>query len=214
AADRATQTEVEALIDARVQFVATTRTDIRDALERLFHDRYLEHSSSDLMRRSPQESAHRVLSTGQKWFFISLSVFLIATLALFPIGTLTVLMAISTGFYLSFSLYKFYLIYRALSHTLEVPVTDEDVADLDDRELPVYTILVPLYKESEILPALVAGLSRLDYPLEKLDVKLLLEEDDTETIRVARASNLPSFFDITIVPHGEPKGKPKACNYG
>jgi len=197
-----------------IQFVGTTRSDVRDALERLYHEQYLEHSAGDLMRRSPNESAHRVLSRPQKWFFIGLSIFIVASLAFFPIPTLTVFMTLSTFFYLAFSGYKFYLIYRALSHTLEVPVTREDVEALDDRELSIYTILVPLYKESEILPALVAGLSRLDYPLEKLDVKLLLEEDDTETIRVARASNLPSFFDITIVPHGEPKGKPKACNYG
>lgn len=213
-ADQAAQEEARALVSAPLQFVATTRSDIRDALERLFHERYLDYSSSDLMRRSPSESAYKVLSRGQKWFFIGLSAFLVTMLVFFFIGTMTVLMAIATAFYLSFSAYKFYLIYRALSHTLEVPVTQEDLDALDDRMLPVYTILVPLYKEAEILPGLVAGLSRMDYPLEKLDVKLLLEEDDTETIRVARASNLPSFFDITIVPHGEPKGKPKACNYG
>ena len=202
------------VIGRPTQFVGTTRSDIRDALERLFHEQYLDHSAGDLMRRSPNESAYKVLSRGQKWFFILLSIGIVVSLYFFPISTLTVFMTISTFFYLAFSGYKFYLIYRALSHTLEVPVTREDVEALDDRELPVYTILVPLYKESEILSALVAGLSRLDYPLEKLDVKLLLEEDDTETIRVARASNLPSFFDITIVPHGDPKGKPKACNYG
>jgi len=213
-ADHAAQQEARALASEPLQFVATTRTDIRDALERLFHDRYLDFSASDLMRRSPTESAYMVLSRRQKWFFISLSAFLLTMLVFFFIPTMTVLMAIATAFYLSFSFYKFYLIYRALSHTLEVPVTQEDLDALDDRMLPVYTILVPLYKEAEILPGLVAGLSRLDYPLEKLDVKLLLEEDDTETIRVARTSNLPSFFDITIVPHGEPKGKPKACNYG
>ncbi len=212
--DRAAREEIDAYFEGAVQFVGTTRSDVRDALERFFHEDYLDYSAADLIRRSPAESAHRVLSQGQKVFFIGLVIVLVASLAFFPIGTLTTLIALSTFFYLSFSTYKFYLIYRALSHTLEVPVTQEDIEALDDRELPVYTILVPLYKESEILPALVAGLSRMDYPLEKLDVKLLLEEDDTETIRVARASNLPAFFDITIVPHGQPKGKPKACNYG
>lgn len=212
--NRAAQEAAKEALGRPVQFVGTTRSDVRDALERLYHEQYLDYSAGDLKRRSPNESAYRVLSRPQKWFFIGLSIFVVASVAFFPIPTLTVFMTLSTFFYLAFSGYKFYLIYRALSHTLEVPVTREDVEALDDRELPVYTILVPLYKESEILPALVAGLSRLDYPLEKLDVKLLLEEDDTETIRVARASNLPSFFDITIVPHGEPKGKPKACNYG
>lgn len=212
--DKTALEEVKAALDGAVSFVATTRTDVRDALERLYHDQYLEHSATDLRNRAPAESAYMVLSKGQKRFFIGFAATLVALLALLPIPTLTVMMALSTGFYLAFSSYKFYLIYRALSHTLEVPVSGEEVEELEERMLPVYTILVPLYKEAQILPALVAGLSRLDYPLEKLDVKLLLEEDDVDTIRAARAARLPSFFDITIVPHGEPKGKPKACNYG
>ncbi len=212
--DRQALREATEVLDGKVSFVATTRTDVRDALERLYHEQYLEHSSTDLRNRAPAESAYMVLSKGQKYFFIGFAATIVLLLAFLPIPTLTVMMALSTGFYLSFSGYKFYLIYRALSHTLEVPVSEEEVDELEDRMLPIYTILVPLYKEAQILPALVAGLSRLDYPLEKLDVKLLLEEDDVDTIRAARAGRLPSFFDITIVPHGEPKGKPKACNYG
>jgi cellulose synthase/poly-beta-1,6-N-acetylglucosamine synthase-like glycosyltransferase len=197
-----------------VTFCVTTRSDIRDGLERLYHEVYLEYSAEDLMQRTPEDSAYKVLSRGQKIFFISFSVFLVVMGVLFTVPTLTVIMALSTAFYLSFSGYKFYLIYRALQHSLEVPVTDEEVAALDDRELPIYTLLVPLYRETQVLPFLVRGIQRLDYPKEKLDVKLLLEEDDTETIAVARLFNLPSYFDITIVPDGQPKGKPKACNYG
>lgn len=54
----------------------------------------------------------------------------------------------------------------------------------------------------------------LDYPKSKLDIMLLLEEDDTVTIDAARAMHLPSYFRIMIVPHSSPKTKPKACNYG
>ena len=212
--DTAAMREAERLVGQPVTFCVTTRSDIRDGLERLYHEVYLEYSAEDLMQRNPEDSAYRVLSRGQKIFFISFSVFLVVMGVLFTVPTLTVIMALSTAFYLSFSGYKFYLIYRALQHSLEVPVTDEEVAALDDRELPIYTLLVPLYRETQVLPFLVRGIQRLDYPKEKLDVKLLLEEDDTETIAVARLFNLPSYFDITIVPDGQPKGKPKACNYG
>ncbi len=199
---------------ARVQPVATTRSDIRDALERLYHDRFLERSAEALATRSPEESAHRVLSTGQKRFFIVALAVLAASLWLWTMPTLITLLAAATGFYLAFSGYKFYLIYRAFAHTLEVPVTEEEIAALDERDLPVYTVLVPLYREAALIPDLVRGLARLDYPLEKLDVKLLLEEDGAETIAAARALALPAFMDVTIVPDGHPKGKPKACNYG
>ena len=212
--DAAAIDEARAELGREVTLVGTTPSDIRDALERLYHEAYLEYSAADLARRFPGESASRVLSRGQQVFFVTLLTTIVITLWLWTINTLIVLLGLSTFFYLAFSAYKFYLIYRALSHTLEVPITPEAVAALDDRDLPVYTLLVPLYRETEVLSALVAGVSRLDYPKEKLDVKLLLEEDDTETIVAARLANLPSFFDITIVPDGLPKGKPKACNYG
>ncbi|RLT27479.1 MAG: glycosyltransferase [Chloroflexi bacterium] len=204
----------ELLAPRNVIFGMTTRADVRDALERVYHEAYLEHSAGSLKETSPEESAYIVVTRPQKIFLISTATVIVLALIFFTIAALTVLLALSTAFYLAFSSYKFYLIYRALSHTLEVPITDELVNALEDRDLPIYTILVPLYRETAVLPILVRGLSRMDYPKEKLDVKLLLEEDDVETIAVARLSNLPPYFDITIVPDGQPKGKPKACNYG
>lgn len=168
----------ELLAPRNVVFGITTRADVRDALERVYHEAYLEHSASSLKQTSPEESAYIVVTRPQKIFLISTATVIVLALIFFTIPALTVLLALSTAFYLAFSSYKFYLIYRALSHTLEVPITDELVNALEDRDLPIYTILVPLYRETAVLPILVRGLSRMDYPKEKLDVKLLLEEDD------------------------------------
>ncbi len=85
---------------------------------------------------------------------------------------------------------------------------------LSPDDLPVVTILVPLYREAHALPGLIQALGRLDYPDEKLDIKLLLEEDDGETLREALRLGLPSAFDLIIVPTSSPRTKPKACNYG
>ena len=82
-----------------------------------------------------------------------------------------------------------------------------------DADSPTYSILVPLYKEPTVLPILAAALKRLDYPRSKLDIKLVLEEDDLETINAAKALGLASIFEIIRVPHSLPKTKPKACNY-
>jgi cellulose synthase/poly-beta-1,6-N-acetylglucosamine synthase-like glycosyltransferase len=79
--------------------------------------------------------------------------------------------------------------------------------------LPVYTILCPLYREAEVASDLVAALARLDYPAERLDVKLILEEDDTETIAVLAAMRLKPPFHVVIVPSAPPHTKPKALNY-
>jgi len=82
-----------------------------------------------------------------------------------------------------------------------------------DADLPRYTILVPLFREAGILPALVENLRALDYPAPKLDIKLILESVDTETIAAARAMLLPASFDIITVPDGQPRTKPRACNF-
>jgi cellulose synthase/poly-beta-1,6-N-acetylglucosamine synthase-like glycosyltransferase len=83
-----------------------------------------------------------------------------------------------------------------------------------DRDLPIYTILVPAYKEASIIGKLVENLGRLDYPQSKLQVLLLLEEDDQETIEAALATNPPSYVTILVTPDGQPRTKPRACNYG
>jgi cellulose synthase/poly-beta-1,6-N-acetylglucosamine synthase-like glycosyltransferase len=104
--------------------------------------------------------------------------------------------------------------FMALKNDLEVPVSDEEVAALDDKELPVYTILVPVYKEAGVLGNIIDRLSQMDYPLTKLDVKILLESDDIDTINAFYAANPPTFIQAVIIPSASPKTKPKACNYG
>ncbi len=54
---------------------------------------------------------------------------------------------------------------------------------------------------------------KLDYPKSKLDVKLVLEADDVDTIDAAKRLGLEAIFEIIRVPPSQPKTKPKACNY-
>jgi len=83
---------------------------------------------------------------------------------------------------------------------------------LRDHELPVYTIICPLYREANVAGGLVAAIQRLDYPLEKLDVKFVVEVDDYETRRALALLDLgPPFSIITAPPFG-PRTKPKALN--
>lgn len=58
----------------------------------------------------------------------------------------------------------------------------------DPKELPTYTVLVALYREAEVVPELLASLSRLSWPRTKLEIKLICEADDRETIEAIRAS--------------------------
>ena len=84
-----------------------------------------------------------------------------------------------------------------------------------------------------MLPHILNNISKIDYPREKLDVKILMEEEDEETLGKARKLGLfgnieeiispmtldeyrkfLSIFHPVVVPNAELKTKPRACNYG
>ncbi len=194
--------------------VLGTRSGIVSLLARTYASRYVRIATTDLLNRSPDESAYKVLSFPQKIVAIALATVTLVLLVYAPITTVIVLNVLSIAFYSSFSLYKFKLIYDALEHDLELPVSQEEIEALDERTLPVYTILVPLYREANVVLRLVSSLAQLDYPQSKLDVKLIVEEDDSETIEALAAARLPAHLKLVAVPDGLPKTKPKACNYG
>ena len=54
---------------------------------------------------------------------------------------------------------------------------------LPEDRLPIYTILVPLYREASVVDALIRALDKIDYPAARLDIKLIVEEDDLYTWR-------------------------------
>jgi cellulose synthase/poly-beta-1,6-N-acetylglucosamine synthase-like glycosyltransferase len=60
----------------------------------------------------------------------------------------------------------------------------------------VVSILVPMFEESEIAERLVTHLSRMRYPPERLDILLLLEEDDTVTAEAIAAAPLPGNMRV------------------
>jgi cellulose synthase/poly-beta-1,6-N-acetylglucosamine synthase-like glycosyltransferase len=88
------------------------------------------------------------------------------------------------------------------------------IAPAAEATLPIYTVLVPLYREVAVIGQLVEALSALDYPKAKLDVKLLVEADDAPMLAALAARRLPACFDIVIAPPGEPRTKPRALNVG
>lgn len=85
-------------------------------------------------------------------------------------------------------------------------------APLPAQALPRYSVLVPLYREAGSVPGLVAGLSALDYPADRLEILFLTEEDDEETRRALFAQPLSSNTQILTLPDGKPRTKPRALN--
>ena len=128
--------------------------------------------------------------------------------------TLIIIIAILTLIYSQDLLFSIYILIKSLEHPPEVKFDKRSLSKIDEENLPIYSILCPLYKEAKVLPQFVEAIANIDWPDRKLDVLLLLEEDDRETINCVYKLNLPSYFRTLVVPDSLPKTKPKACNFG
>jgi cellulose synthase/poly-beta-1,6-N-acetylglucosamine synthase-like glycosyltransferase len=83
-----------------------------------------------------------------------------------------------------------------------------------DFELPIYSILLPIFKESkEVIEQLFTALDKLDYPKDKKQILLLVEESDQETLKIIKTIVIPINYQLIIIPDFFPRTKAKACNY-
>lgn len=110
--------------------------------------------------------------------------------------------------------------------TSELRVSPQDMAAWSASDWPIYTVLVPMFKEPEVAHKIMEAVRRLDYPQDKLDVKLLLEEKDELTRWAVQHLRLPACVEVVVVPQPgtkqvrgrvkttDPQTKPRACNWG
>jgi cellulose synthase/poly-beta-1,6-N-acetylglucosamine synthase-like glycosyltransferase len=144
---------------------------------------------------------------------VLIGIFLIG-LGLNALFTVQVFVAILSFVYFIDVVFNFFLILKSLHSPPEISPAKAEILALKDSDLPIYTILCPLYKEAHVIPQFVEAISALDWPKDKLEVMLLLEEDDTGSIAAVKKMSLPAYVKVVVVPHSFPKTKPKACNYG
>lgn len=171
--------------------------------------RYVTHS-----QLPTHLSAIHTLHGWQKAFLLLVLLALVGGVVKSPKDTAIILVGILTFIYFIDVLFNMFLIFKSLHFPPELSFSDQEVDTLKNSELPIYTILCPLYKEAAVLPHFVENIEKLNWPKSKLDVLLLLEADDTQTQNAAKSLNLPNYIRTLVVPHSQPKTKPKACNYG
>ncbi|HEY4941961.1 MAG TPA: glycosyltransferase [Rhizomicrobium sp.] len=164
-----------------------------------------DDAAHGLARRMPALSAHKVITAGQVAAFIGVGAALLTWTIVSPSSAWSAAVALTSAAFLAGTLFRAALACLGGTPTIDAPASDGD--------WPVYTILVPLYREANVLPRLARALLLLAYPRDRLDIKLIVEEDDPETTAVADALVGRGPFDIVRVPHIQPKTKPKACNY-
>jgi cellulose synthase/poly-beta-1,6-N-acetylglucosamine synthase-like glycosyltransferase len=176
-------------------------------------DPRLDEAIFGLQRAAPMQSAHVLLAGRQK---VALGVVALGLVlgALFDLRvTLIGLLTAANLLYLAAIAYRVVLFVAGLRPGSVVVVSDEDALAIADHDLPMYTILLPAYHEPGIVDELVRGVSRIDYPRDRLEVKLILEADDTATVRAAQEVVDAGIAQLVLIPPAEPRTKPKACNY-
>lgn len=180
-----------------------------------FKDRFLAEATTGLFFRSPEESAASVLVPWQ-WGVLVAGLFALLFGVVFaPQSTLRICFAVVNLLFFANVLFKTLVGIAGATPLEPVEVTESEIAALDPRTLPVYTILLPLHREPKVvITQLVASIRALDYPQEKLDILFLIEEDDTGTLKACKEAHPPYNVRFILIPRGEPKTKPRACNFG
>ncbi len=160
------------------------------------------------------QTALQTFAREQVLLITSLLILAFVSLFFYPLATIRLLVGIISIVYFIDVVFNLFIVLRSLYSDQALIASDASLTSLIESELPVYSILCPLYKEAAILPMFLDAIDKLDWPKDKLDVLLLLEEDDVQSIEVTKTMQMPNYVRTIIVPHSQPKTKPKACNYG
>lgn len=197
-----------------VELAVTSPLDILWSLSRRFEDALNERSRLQLWRMAPERSARMLFPAPAIKRFAAAAALL--ALAAIPFGgaMLALSMVLLQVFYTMTLGLKALLLASGLRHHHHDSSAPARTASAqDDRTLPLYTVLVPLYREQAALPQLLASLRALDYPKSRLDVKLIIEADDAQTEIALKQLAPESYMQIVRVPYSLPRTKPKACNF-
>ena len=200
-----------------IELVVTTPRDLSHYFATRAATASTRHARLSLRRRYRHLVADRIMLAHQ-WRGLALVGVALAAIALAaPRSGWEFLLIACNVFYVATLIIKLEF-YRqgAAAHRAQrkqVEALKRAASRLDDYTLPVYSILVPMYQESPaVMQRLITNLNALDYPKEKLDIKLICEADDLTTIADLKALRPPATMEIILVPPSHPRTKPKACN--
>jgi cellulose synthase/poly-beta-1,6-N-acetylglucosamine synthase-like glycosyltransferase len=182
--------------------------DFHHCVRRVWGRKILGHATYGLSATRPQFSARKRVTLAQMAAFLIFASCLALSFAYLPGSAMWFAASALLGmFFLSIVALRLFCL-------LPVPPTRyENTIIPGDAGLPTYSILVPVFRETAVLPQLLRGLSSLNYPIEKLEIKIIVEEFDTNLRRALQKYDLPPHIEVIVVPQGKPQTKPRALNY-
>jgi cellulose synthase/poly-beta-1,6-N-acetylglucosamine synthase-like glycosyltransferase len=176
------------------------------AAARAVHGAFLlRRATLGLAQRMPYFSASRRLTGTQGLSLAAGSVLAAAAAFLLPVEIFWPAASLVSG--------AFFLSLVAVRLLCLMPPLQRDPPLREVTEFPAYSVLVPLFRETAVLKQLMGALAQLRYPEDKLDIKLILEEEDVAMQAAVARLALPPRFEIIVVPAGRPQTKPRALCY-
>ena len=198
--------QVQADADTRRHNCIVPPRKLREALVIRHRDGLIGFSRNNLMAAWPRATAR--LGPGLRIGFVALLMVLLIAAIVAPFAARPVLVPVMFVLLVLPSWFRI----AALIDRKDPPAEPRN-ALAGDAELPVYSLLIPLRDEAQMVPQLLAAIGGLDYPAEKLDVKFIVEEDSPETLAAVEAGIAGTGFERVTVPSATPHTKPKALNF-
>ena len=187
----------------KYQIMLIKKQDFYDALEHSFSKFNTQKSLLELGFINPRATARSINyhAAFVKTFSIMLLVGYIAN---------TLFVAINYIIYLAQTCFKMWLF-------IDTSLTSDRPTHLTKatppKYYPIYSILIPMYKEAYGVRAILYAMEQIDYPRHRLDIKLVVEDDDEISLKILSMIDLPEYVHVIKVPYSEPRTKPKALNY-
>lgn len=187
----------------------------------LSSDVRLNYACAHLGHKLPSSSAVGGMTLAQGVFAVCALAGLVYAALFFGKGLVSALSVVLVVVFLSVVLLRSFALYAVMTQAnadvfefgAKLPSKTWSGGQFDAAQAPVYTVLVPLFDEAEVLPQLCNALRDLDYPKQKLDVIFICEADDDLTKTALSRCNLESYMRVISVPPGQPRTKPRALNY-
>ncbi len=192
----------------RAELAITTPSHLKKLVTEQSRLALVKQASMGLWFQAPELSARGRPSKGQ-YAFAGGSIFMLSFLSVLDIRAALDMMSLCFSFlFFIFVLLRLLAIWVSGEHDTDTPPQ----TGLPDFMLPRYTIIAALYHEARVAEKLTRALAAMDYPPAKLDILIVLEEDDHETCAALSKLRLPPRFQIILAPKGNPRTKPRALN--
>lgn len=160
----ATHAAIRDRYGSRALIAVTSKFDIVWTVQRLFDHRLTKDATYALDERAPEISARQVMTRAQFWIIAACAVSIVAAISVAPVLSLAVLLTAIGAVYAANIVLRVLLFAAAGWREKGHAVSGHELAALNDRELPPYTIIAPLYREAHMVGPLVRALKALDYP--------------------------------------------------